>query len=735
MGRYLKKSGVLCFLVILNSALGVEHNLPEGVELVDPKDLGLDSQFDLNKLLGNVKALPIDTNGLSAALGKPGLKTQVLTVGFDGSEGLNLDDFELPQLKNDENGPLAMEAFKSFKNFLKNSSSSTPIEDVKVGEGTPFQVTPSAQPAGNKVVRLPNGKRRTMMKRRKVVRVNGTIVSTSPAPPAPPQQQAASSPQQGPKVIELDSSQIEKLIASGKIGPPKSITPGGPQVIELGQSDLDALLNGENGDEIKQILEGGDTLQNFDLSQLSGGARNSAPEPQQPPTPPQFSTTTYETTSNRVVESRPPLSVAQVVRSQVSSPIPTATSTTTTTSDVPSTSSQTSSVEESPSTVISTTPSTTTTTAELPTSVTPSKTSDGEIIYSYSSLNDNQNQNSNQNYNPPQNYQASVPLQFYSSHSNGQEQARGFKTPTFEFISAPPVSFSSSIIPNAPQQQQNQNQQQNQQQQQPQYFIQPQPQYQSQSSFISQASSQFITPEATTFRPSSTSENKREQQNPNQIVSAPQTSSNSQQLNSNSASSSQNPTSVSENIVPNSNSNYIQSLHKVPLPHNSVKLVTPSPQTIQAVLNQVPASFQPSLMPHHIVSSPVLDPFRLNSQGNFLRVQNTPPQNSPPQQQFRNTQLFSPSPSISVGGSRNPSQAPRAVPAQSTHFRFPTTSSILSSGGPNRFRTSESANPFFSAVRQPSSSTFGNLVLNSFVAGDGLNYRPSSRDDFNQPGI
>lgn len=39
----------------------VEHNLPDNVELVDPKDLGLDGQFDLDKLLGNVKALPIDT--------------------------------------------------------------------------------------------------------------------------------------------------------------------------------------------------------------------------------------------------------------------------------------------------------------------------------------------------------------------------------------------------------------------------------------------------------------------------------------------------------------------------------------------------------------------------------------------------------------------------------------------------------------------------------------------------
>ncbi|CAL8067944.1 unnamed protein product [Orchesella dallaii] len=760
----------LFFLAILGCALGVEHNLPEGVELVDPKDLGLDSQIDLDKLLGNVKALPIDTNALSSALGKPGLKTQVLTVGFDGSEGLNLDDFELPQLKNDENGPLAAEAFKSFKNFFKNSSSASTVDDVKLGALTggssPFQITSNIERniptagANTKVVRPGNGKRRTMMKRRKVVRVNGTTTTSAPPPPQ--------APSQGPKVIELDSSQIEKLIASGKIGPPKSLTPGGPQIIELGQRDLDALLSGDNAEEIKQILEGGDTLKDFDLSQISGGksSSSSSPPQTQPPTPPQSlpPSTTYETVPNdRISESRPPLSVAQMIRSQVSSPVPTVTTSTTTTSA--SSSSPPSNVEESPAaaapSVVTPIPtqSSTTTTVSLPSSETPAKATDLPIIYSYSSLNDNNNNNNNYNQQQPsQNFQGQIPLQFYSSHANGQEQARQFKTPTFEFISAPPVSFSSSVLPNLPVQQQQANQQQNNQQnthQDQPFYVQTQQQYQNQNqvqnSFISQASSQFLSPsqiqqESSTFRPSppekqqqpSSSSNSNSNSNLNKFISAPQTSSHTEQLNNK-------PSSVNENIVPNSNTNYIQSLHKVPLPINSVKLVTPSPQTIQAVLNQVPASFQPSLMPHHIVSSPVLDPFRLSNQqqgisgGNFLRVQNSPPQEQH-QQPFRNTQLFNPG-SISLTSSRNQgasqpqSQPPRAIPAQSTHFRFPTTSSILNAGGPNRFRTAESSNPFFGAQRQPATNGFGNLVLNSFVAGDGLNYRPSSRDSFNQPGI
>jgi len=87
--------------------------LPPDVEIVNPADLGFDqSSLDLDSLLGGVqdKLLPIN----SQTDPKTGLKTQVLTVGFENDENINLDDFELPQGgaaggKNGGNGQLVGE--------------------------------------------------------------------------------------------------------------------------------------------------------------------------------------------------------------------------------------------------------------------------------------------------------------------------------------------------------------------------------------------------------------------------------------------------------------------------------------------------------------------------------------------------------------------------------------------------------------------------------------------------
>lgn len=619
------------------------------------------------------------SNGLSAALGKPGLKTQVLTVGFDGSEGINLDDFELPQLKNDENAPLAHAAFSSFKNFFKNSSASTPFgeDEPRTGRVISAQASaaqpapPTSPPRPIPVERPtgPNGKRKTMMRRRKVIRNNGTVITTTPKAIELPVQPEVAASAAGPKVIELDSSQIEKLIASGKIGPPKSITPGGPQIIELGQSELDALLSGDNAEEIKQILEGGDAVQGFDLSQITGGKGRSPPQQPPPPRIPQHFREEVDlpVTTARITESRPP---STIVTSSPPSTITTISSTGTT--------------EEAGAS----TPQITPTTTSPPS---PPTTTDLPIIYQYSSLKDEPRQKF-----PSQGIQGTVPLQFYSSHANGQQQARLVKTPTFELISAPPVSFSSSILPStsnnvAPPPS-------------PPIFIQQQQPFQ--NSFIPTQQHQQFLP-LVQQKPQKFSKD-----NFNKIVPAAQTSSHTEQ-------------------VKNSNNNFLQSLHKVNIPVNSVKLINPSTQQQVHSLNQVPASFQPSLVPNHVVNSPVLDSLRATQpQSNFLRQ--PPPQ--PSQQQnnvlepFSNTQLFSTGSGI-LGGVATPSTRP-------PQFRFPTTSGILGSGGPNRFRTAESVNPFFAYQQQASGSNgFGSLVLNSFVAGDGLNYRPRSSQDFQAPGI
>ncbi|CAG7721712.1 unnamed protein product, partial [Allacma fusca] len=114
---FLRKIPLALFLLI-QVCVAVEHNLPEGLEIVDPRSLGL-AGADLDKFLGNVKLLPVSGNGLGT---KEGPKTQILTVGFEGDEGINLDDFELPSVDNlpDSEKNVAQAAFSRFKDFFKD---------------------------------------------------------------------------------------------------------------------------------------------------------------------------------------------------------------------------------------------------------------------------------------------------------------------------------------------------------------------------------------------------------------------------------------------------------------------------------------------------------------------------------------------------------------------------------------------------------------------------------------
>ncbi|CAL8148459.1 unnamed protein product [Orchesella dallaii] len=121
-------------LIVLSSARGqaknseFKHELPEGVELVDPKSLGL-SDDDLSKFLGNVKVLGGGQIGDT--------KTQILSVGFDGDENINFNDFDIPGLtdKNasstlpEKDKEIADIAFKKFKEFFQDPKKAKQYDD------------------------------------------------------------------------------------------------------------------------------------------------------------------------------------------------------------------------------------------------------------------------------------------------------------------------------------------------------------------------------------------------------------------------------------------------------------------------------------------------------------------------------------------------------------------------------------------------------------------------------
>ena len=142
-----------------------------------------------------------------------------------------------------EEKPLAEAAFQSFKDYLKQNKDD--------GSSPAVANAPSV-----------SGKRRKV----KVKKLSATTAGVSPSPTASvpsstisdqlsyatkEQKEAISSVygningDQPTRVIELDSSQIEKLLAMGKLQP--SSEKGSPPVIELGRDDLERLLAEQEG--------------------------------------------------------------------------------------------------------------------------------------------------------------------------------------------------------------------------------------------------------------------------------------------------------------------------------------------------------------------------------------------------------------------------------------------------------------------------------------------------------
>lgn len=278
-------------------------------------------------------------------------------MGFDGEENINLDDFELPQQPGGNNSELVQTAFNSFKEYFNKNKGSTVVTETK-----PQQPQPQQQ------------------RRRKIVKNK--------------------LPQQ-PKVVELESDQIEKLLATGKL---KSKKIGDSQVIEITQDQLNELYAMENGGEFKVLLGG----EQQEVVQQ--------PQQQQP-----------EIVQQQEIVRQPPRQ--QVVQQQQPQTTPS---------------------------VAPTTPSTPQTAAPTaPPATTPQKPTPPPIIYQFNT-NDFETQQQNYQQQQQQNYQltSSRPQQqqfprqqIYTIPSPHQHQQipSHIKTPTFEFISVPPVSYSTAV--------------------------------------------------------------------------------------------------------------------------------------------------------------------------------------------------------------------------------------------------------------------------------------------------